>query len=108
MLISGTISQVTPPDYTNQFNVQYQNITIQTSNGPVQGRVGKKQPYTQADLNTADQWDMETATANGKSYNKLKKHYDQPYQGQQAPQQAPPKPLGTRNHAIITQRTGVK
>lgn len=91
MLISGTIQSVTPPDYRNNFGVQYQNITIDTVNGPVIGRIGKKQPYTQQNIGHQDQWDMEQAQGPQGPYNKLKKHYDQPYQGgsQGAPQGTP-------------------
>lgn len=103
MLIQGPIIALTPPDYTNQFGVQYQNITIQTVQGPVEGRIGTKKPYTAQDINQQGQWDCEAASNNQGTYNKLKKHYDKPYQGQQPssqPAQAtnyqPPAPQGKK------------
>ena len=109
MLISGTISQVTPPDYTDQHNNQYQNITIATSNGQYFGRIASKNPYTDADLNTSGQWDSTIEGPEGKKYNRLRKHRDQPYQGQQGNQggqQAAGAPQGD-NKAVGMVRHGV-
>jgi len=87
MLIQGTVLEVTNPDYQNNFGVQYQNITIQTVQGQIQGRIGTKKPYTVQDIGQQGQWDCEQAQNKQGSYNKFKKHYDNPYQGQQATQQ---------------------
>ncbi len=89
MLVQGQIIAITPPDYTNNFGVQYQNITVQTVQGPVEGRIGTKKPYTAQNINQQGQWDCEAASNNQGTYNKFKKHYDKPYQGQQGTQQAP-------------------
>ena len=89
MLIKGTIRAVEEPDYTDpQWHNQYQNIVILTAQGDFKGRIGTKKPYTQADIGSEGQWDTEEGNSQQGPYNKLKKHYDQPY-GQQAQQQAP-------------------
>jgi len=88
MLIQGTIQTVNPPDFADRYNNQYQNITINTATGLVTGRIGSKQPYGAADIGQQGQWDMEQAQSQKGPYNKLKRHYDTPYQGQQGPQQA--------------------
>ena len=101
MLIQGPIIAITPPDYTNQFGVQYQNITIQTVQGPVEGRIGTKKPYTEQDINQQGQWDCEISSNNQGAYNKFKKHFNKPYQGQvapQNPQQAPSQPAQGTNY----------
>ncbi|GAI30155.1 unnamed protein product, partial [marine sediment metagenome] len=72
--------------------VQYQNITVQTVQGPVEGRIGTKKPYTDQDLNQQGQWDCETASSSKGTYNKFKKHYDKPYQGQSTSQNTQPSP----------------
>ena len=113
MLISGTISQVTPPDFTDPHNNQYQNITIQTSNGPYEGRIASKHPYTNEDLKSSGQWDSEVEGPDGRKYNRLRKHRDQPYPGQQDPQyaqQGNQQPAGNsqgENRAVGMVRHGV-
>lgn len=91
MIISGTIQQVSPPDYTDKYSNQYQNITVNTPQGMVTGRIAAKNPYALQDIGKQGQWDIEQASNLQGQYNKLKKHYDQPYQGGQqavAPPQA--------------------
>lgn len=89
MVISGTITGVEAPNFTDHHGNQYQNITIETAGGPVTGRIGCKKPYTNQDINKQGQWELEQATSSQGPYNKLKKHYDTPYQGQpQSPQQS--------------------
>jgi len=78
MLIKGTISVVNPPDYADNYGNQYQNITVDTIQGQITGRIGCKKSYTNADIGQQGQWDTEQATSPQGPYNKFKKHYDTP------------------------------
>ncbi len=98
MLIEGTISAVTPPDYRDNYGNEYQNITVDTANGPVLGRKGSKTSYAVHDIGKQVKWECETATNARGTYNKFKMPQDPNYaQNQQAypsqhktPQPAPP------------------
>jgi hypothetical protein len=107
MIISGNISQVTPPDFTDRYGNQYQNITIETVNGPITGRIGSKKPYTQQNIGHNGQWDCEQAQNQQGPYNKLKRHYDTPYQGQQGPSQAAGQPNAPQDREIYIIRQAV-
>lgn len=107
MLIQGTIQAVSPPDFQDKHNNHYQNITIQTVQGPVTGRIGTKNPYTNQNIGQQGQWDCEQAQGGQGPYNKLKKHYDRPYQGQQAPQQAAQATNAPQNREMHIMRLAV-
>ena len=80
MIISGTIIAVEKPDYTDpQYGNQYQNITIETRDGEITGRIGCKKPYTKQDQLSKGQWELEVKTNAQGEYNRLKKYYAQPY-----------------------------
>lgn len=107
MQITGTILQVTPPDYTDNYGNQYQNITIQTQAGPVIGRKGSKTPYGVHDVNKQVTWECEQKTNSRGTYNQFRMpqdpQYAQPQQGQppqpqQAPQQAAGQPYSSPSH----------
>ncbi len=101
MLISGTITGVGTPDFTDSYGNQYQNITIETTQGSMTGRIACKTPYTEQSIGSQGQWDSEQAQNQQGAYNKFKKHYDKPYQSQQGapqnPPQAPSQPSGQQN-----------
>lgn len=102
MLIKGKISNIQPPDFTDTYGNKYQNIQIETSQGKFTvGRIGCKKPYTQFNIGDDGQWDMEQKESSQGPYNKLKKHYDQPFQGQQPTpqnaQQGTPQAAGQAN-----------
>lgn len=97
MLIQGPIEAINPPDFTDQYGNQYQNITVSTAAGPVTGRIGSKKPYTAQDIGRAGQWDSEQKQGKQGAYNRFKRHYDTPYQGQQQGQQAPQQPTQRPN-----------
>ena len=91
MLIEGTISQVTPPDFRDNYNNQYQNITVDTVNGPIVGRKGSKTPYAVQDIGKQVKWECEQASNSRGPYNKFKMPQDpnypqQPYATQSVPQ----------------------
>lgn len=87
MLLTGTITRVEPPDFSDKYGNQYQNIYIDAGNGELKGRIGCKKPYTQESIGSQGQWECEQASSPQGQYNKLKKHFDQPYQGQQSTRQ---------------------
>ena len=106
MLISGTISQVTPPDYQDNYNNHYQNITVQTANGPVQGRKASKQPYGTNDVGRQVEWECEQKTNNRGPYNKFTKPQDPQYaqQGNQPPagnSQGENRAVGMVRHGVV-------
>lgn len=86
MLITGTILQISPPDFTDNYGNHHQNITIQTQNGPVIGRKGSKTPYAVQDLNKQVSWECEQKTNSRGAYNKFTMPQDPKY-AQTAPQQ---------------------
>ena len=87
MLVQGPIISIEPPDYTDDYGNHYQNIVVRTVSGDIKGRIGTKKPYTEQNLQQQGQWDCEAKEGGQGLYNKFKKHYDKPYQGQQAPSQ---------------------
>lgn len=93
MQITGTILKVEPPDYTDNYGNQYQNITVQTAAGPVIGRKASKTPYGVQDINKQVSWECEAKTNNRGAYNKFTKPQDPQYaqpgtpQGYQQPSQ---------------------
>ena len=97
MLIQGTIVGVEAPDYTDpKYHNQYQNITISTAQGTVEGRIGTKTPYTKADIGKPGKWDSEPGTNSQGPYNQFKKHYDKPYQQQGQQRQPAVQPQGQK------------
>lgn len=104
MLITGTILQVEPPDYKDNYGNQYQNITIQTQAGPMIGRKGSKTPYGTHDINRQVSWECEQKTNSRGQYNQFKIPQDPKYaqpapsQPQQGAQQPLPQP-NARNKA---------
>ncbi len=86
-IIKGTIREVRLPDgKPDQYGNSYQFIKVATDAGDVWGRIGCKKPYTANDVGQNGQWESTQETDNqGQTRNKFKKHYDKPYQGQQAP-----------------------
>ena len=96
MIISGTIIQVFPPDYTDpKWHNQYQNIVIDTVNGDMTGRIGCKKPYTEQDIGLQGQWECTQDKNEQGAYNKFKKFNPQypdrtaPQKPQQATSRAP-------------------
>jgi hypothetical protein len=79
MLIQGTIKSIQPPDYSDNYGNQYQNITIQTIAGPITGRIARKNPYGQTDIGQQGQWDCTQEQSQRGPYNRLKIHRDQGY-----------------------------
>jgi hypothetical protein len=92
MIVQGQITAVAPPDYSNKYGVQYQNITINTPTaGAITGRIGTKTPFSQQDIGQQIQLECEQAQKNdGSPYNKFKRYnpdYQQGQQTQAQPQQ---------------------
>jgi hypothetical protein len=86
-LIQGQLSEVTPPDFKDNYGNSYQNITVNTQSGPIQGRKASKQPYGIHDVGREVKWECEAASNSRGPYNKFKTPPDPRYQ-QQAPQAA--------------------
>lgn len=87
-IISGTITKVDLPDFTDTHNNQYQNITVKGESGRVMvGRIACKSPYTTEDIGKKGKWEATKDSNSRGDYNRFKKHYDTPYGGQQGPQQ---------------------
>lgn len=93
MIIQGTILKIDPPDYTDNYGNQYQNITVQTQAGPVLGRKASKTPYGVQDINRQVSWECEQKTNNRGTYNKFTKPQDPQY-AQPAPPQTAQGPSG--------------
>ena len=101
MQITGTILQVEPPDYTDNYGNQYQNITLQTQSGPVIGRKGSKTPYGVHDINRQVTWECEQKTNSRGTYNQFKTPQDPQYaqpQAAQGSQQAAGQPYASPSH----------
>ena len=99
MLVEGTISAVTPPDFRDNYGNQYQNITIDTVNGPIVGRKGSKTPYAAHDIGKQVKWECEQASNSRGPYNKFKMPQDPnyPQQGYQQAEQGSQQPAGQPN-----------
>jgi len=94
MLISGKIIQVKPPSVTDRYGNQYQWITVQTHQGPIEGLLGTKQPFMPTAVGDLVQFEYSQKDGKKGKYNSFKKMNPQ-YTDQnasQVPQQASQSP----------------
>jgi hypothetical protein len=116
MLVQGQIIAIIPPDYSDNYGNQYQNITVRTAQGDIQGRKASKQALTENDINRQVEWNCEQAQSRRGVYNKFTKLQDPQYasqnqqqgtqqarQGTNAPQSAP---HSNRDASICRQTAG--
>lgn len=116
MLVQGQIVAIMPPDYSDNYGNQYQNITVRTAQGDIQGRKASKQALTQNDINTQVEWNCEQAQSKRGAYNKFTKPQDPQYasqnqqQGVQQPAQRTNAPISAPNNrdASICRQTAGK
>ena len=116
MLITGTILEVAPPNYQDNYGNHYQNITLQTQAGPVLGRKASKTPYGVHDINKTVSWECEEKTNSRGPYNKFTTPQDpkyaqpvQPYAGQAAQAlPATPQPANSAKDELIVSQVVYK
>jgi hypothetical protein len=89
MLIQGNIIAIMPSDYTDTWGNKYQNITVQTAQGEIEGRKGSKTEYTQNDIGKQIKWVCEKARNKRGEYNKFSMLPDPRYASQDTPQSSP-------------------
>jgi hypothetical protein len=104
MVIQGTVIDVKPPHFTDDYGNAHQWVTVTTAAGPVVGVKASKKELSANFVNQQVQWDMVTMKdGQGQPYNKFKRppqNFQQQAQqvqtainqGRQAPQQAAQRP----------------
>ncbi len=82
-LIQGEIIAIMPPNFTDSWGNQYQDVTVRTVQGDVQGQKASKAALTENDIGAQVEWNIEVKQNNrNQNYNKFTKPQDPQYASQ--------------------------
>ena len=82
-LIQGEIVAIMPPNFTDSWGNQYQDVTVRTVRGDVQGQKASKTALTENDIGTQIEWNIEVKqNQRNQNYNKFTKPQDPQYASQ--------------------------
>lgn len=91
-LIQGEIIAIMPPNFSDNWGNQYQDVTVRTAQGDISGQKASKQALTENDIGAQVEWNCEVKQdRRGQNYNKFTKPQDPQYASQgraTRPQQA--------------------
>ena len=79
-LVQGEIVAIMPPNFTDNWGNQYQDVTVRTAQGDISGQKASKQVLTENDIGAQVSWNCEPKqNSRGQNYNKFTKPQDSQY-----------------------------
>ncbi len=82
-LIQGQIVAIMPPNFTDQWGNQYQDVTVRTAQGDIVGQKASKTALTENDVGAQVEWNIEVKqNQRNQNYNKFTKPQDPQYGSQ--------------------------
>ena len=86
-LIQGEIVAIMPPNFSDSWGNQYQDVTVRTVSGDILGQKASKTALTENDVGAQVEWNIEVKQNSKKqNYNKFTKPKDPQYTSQDTPQ----------------------